>query len=158
MAVFYSFHYDNDVTRVQQVLNMGVLEGQPLLNHQDWEAVKLQGDDAVEDWIDQQMKYKSAIIVLIGRYTASRRWVQYEIRRAWDLKRPLLGIRINGLANLQGRVDSPGDDPFASLNTWQTIPIFDPTIRTFQGIDSSQTYRNLAANLKTWAERGVTRW
>ncbi len=25
--VFYSFHFDNDVMRVQQIRNMGVLEG-----------------------------------------------------------------------------------------------------------------------------------
>ena len=30
MAVFYSFHYDRDSWRVQQVMNMGKIEGQPL--------------------------------------------------------------------------------------------------------------------------------
>lgn len=27
MAVFYSFHYDRDHWRVQQIMNMGALEG-----------------------------------------------------------------------------------------------------------------------------------
>lgn len=26
--VFYSFHFDNDVMRVQQIRNMGVIEGE----------------------------------------------------------------------------------------------------------------------------------
>ncbi|MDQ1224403.1 hypothetical protein QE443_000564 [Pantoea ananatis] len=28
--VFYSFHFDNDVMRVQQIRNMGVIEGEEL--------------------------------------------------------------------------------------------------------------------------------
>jgi hypothetical protein len=35
-TVFYSFHYDRDVHRVQLVRNINALEGQPLLNSQDW--------------------------------------------------------------------------------------------------------------------------
>lgn len=34
-TVFYSFHYERDVHRVQLVRNIDVLEGQPLLNSQD---------------------------------------------------------------------------------------------------------------------------
>lgn len=43
MAVFFSFHYDRDAWRVQQILNMGALEGQTILNAQEWEAVKSKG-------------------------------------------------------------------------------------------------------------------
>ena len=71
-SVFYSFHYDRDVHRVQLVRNIDALEGQPVLNAQDWEAVRRQGDQAIEKWIDEQMKYKKAVIVLIGAETANR--------------------------------------------------------------------------------------
>ena len=33
-SVFYSFHYERDVNRVQLVRNINALEGQPLLNSQ----------------------------------------------------------------------------------------------------------------------------
>jgi len=38
------------------------------------------------------MAYKSAIVVLVGAETASRRWVQYEIAHAWDNYKPLVGV------------------------------------------------------------------
>ncbi len=64
MAVFYSFHYERAAWRVQQVMQMGVVEGQPLLNSQEWEAVRRQGARAIKNWIDGHMKYKSAVVVL----------------------------------------------------------------------------------------------
>ena len=80
--VFYSFHYERDVHRVQLIRNIGALEGQPLLSAQDWETVKGRGDQAVINWIDEQMRYKRAVVVLIGQETADRPWVIYEIEKA----------------------------------------------------------------------------
>lgn len=90
MAVFYSFHYERDVHRVQLIRNIGSVEGQKLLNAQEWEAVRQRGTKAIQNWIDEQMKWKTAVVVLIGAETASRRWVKYEIQRAWDLRKPAL--------------------------------------------------------------------
>src|SRR5690606_38219031 len=83
-SVFYSFHYDRDAWRVQQIINMGAVEGQTILNAQEWEAVKRQGDSAIQKWIKDQMAYKSAVVVLVGAQTANRPWVRYEIAYAWD--------------------------------------------------------------------------
>lgn len=157
MAVFYSFHYQRDVKRVQLIEQMGALEGQAILNHQDWEAVKSRGDKAIKDWIAEQMKWKSAVIVLIGKETASREWVQYEIRKAWDDKKPLLGIRIHGLSSM-GEVDSVGPNPFDKVPGVFDVPVFDPTKTDWTGkIDSKATYNTLAANLKAWSTQGKTR-
>ncbi len=90
--VFYSFHYDNDVFRVQQIRNMGVVDGNVPVSPNDWEQVKRKGDAAVEKWIDDSLKYKRCVIVLIGSQTANRPWVKYEIKRAWQLKKGLFGI------------------------------------------------------------------
>lgn len=35
--IFYSFHYDNDVTRVQQIRNIGALEDNTPVSHNDWD-------------------------------------------------------------------------------------------------------------------------
>ena len=69
-TVFYSFHYKNDVHRVQLVQNIGALEGQPILNSQEWETIKEEGEDAVKAWIHDEMSYKRAVVVLIGKNTA----------------------------------------------------------------------------------------
>ena len=85
MAVFYSFHYSRDAWRVQQVVNMGALEGQPILNSQEWESIKRQGDRDRE--VDRrQNEAQGAVVVLVGSETASRRWVKYEITKAWNDK------------------------------------------------------------------------
>jgi hypothetical protein len=157
MAVFYSFHYEHDVNRVQLVKNIGAVEGQPLLNSQGWEQVRRGGDAAIEEWIDDQMKWKSAVIVLIGKQTASRDWVQYEIEKAWNEKRPLLGIRIHGLSSM-GTVDTAGANPFDKVSGVSGIPIFDPTQTDWAGnTDSKATYNYLKDHLKTWATQGKKR-
>ncbi len=92
-TVFYSFHYSNDVHRVQLVEKIGALEGQPILNSQEWEKIQGQGSAAVQRWIDEQMKHKRTVVVLIGSKTSTRPWVKYEIEKAWADGRPLLGAR-----------------------------------------------------------------
>jgi hypothetical protein len=154
-TVYYSFHYERDVHRVQLVRNINALEGQPLLNSQKWEEVRSQGADAIAAWIDEQMKYKRTVIVLIGRQTASREWVIYEIEKAWEDKKPLLGVRIHGLSSF-GTTDSPGADPFAAAEGPYGVPIFDPTVKDWRGnIDSQATYNRLAQNLEHWSSQGV---
>ncbi|TQJ52236.1 TIR domain-containing protein [Phycicoccus sp. SLBN-51] len=155
-SVFYSFHYDRDVHRVQLIRNINALEGQAVLNGQDWEKLQRSGSDAIQQWIDGQMSYKKAVIVLIGQQTASRPWVQYEIKKAWADRKPLLGICIHGLSSL-GQVDSPGADPFKKAGL-TGVPVFDPTVRAWNGVvDSKATYRNLASRLEGWSAQGVTK-
>lgn len=155
MAVFYSFHFDRDAWRVQQIENMGALEGQPILSSQDWEKVKVQGDAAIQKWINDNMAYKSAVVVLIWAQTAGRRWVKYEIKKAWNDKRKLVGVHIHGLEGTDGRTDSKGANPFAAvtltngLTAANYVPVYDPT-----GSDSRTVYATIKNNLKNWADNG----
>lgn len=163
MTVFYSFHYQNDHWRVQQIRNKGSIDKSGLVASQEWEKARLQTDQGIKNWIDRQMNYKSAVVVLIGAETASRKWVQYEIQRAWDMRKPLLGIRIHGLKDNRGNTSREGSDPFVNisgLGGWNSKPpIFDPTVRTYGGaIDSQATYAKLAENLEHWIKQGRTRY
>ena len=159
MAIFYSFHYQRDSWRIHQLMNMGAVEdGYSTPNRQEWEQVKAKGDQAIRNWIDSQMAYKRAVVVLVGKETAGRRWVDYEIRKAWDDKRPLVGIRINGLKNAIGQVDPKGANPFDSIFTQSGYPIsnwvnlHDPT-----GYTSDQVYASIRANLLTWIANAYKR-
>ena len=42
--VFYSFHYDNDVFRVQQIRNIGALEDNKPVSANEWENIKRGGE------------------------------------------------------------------------------------------------------------------
>lgn len=156
-SVFYSFHYDRDVHRVQLVRNINAIDGKPELNGQEWETVRRKDRNTVVKWIDDQMSYKRAVVVLIGQETASRPWVIYEIGKAWAAKKPILGVRIHGLSSM-GVVDGPGPDPFTKANGVSGVPIFDPTVNDWRGnIDSKATYNNLVERLPGWADGGKVR-
>lgn len=156
---FVSFHYQNDYWRVQQILRMGAIEGQEVMPAQNWEKVKARGKQAVKDWIDKEMAYKGAVVVLIGSETASREFVQYEIRKAWSIKKPLVGIRIHGLKNKDGYTSRAGANPFAQFGFSDSnktyadyVPVFDPA-----GTDSTQVYASIKNNLDSWIGRAYRR-
>lgn len=158
MSVFYSFHYDRDAWRVQQIMKMGQIEGQPILNAQEWEEVKRKGQAAIEKWIATQMAYKSAVVVLVGAQTASRPWVLHEITYAWNNRKPLLGVRIHGLEDRSGTTDFLGGNPFASVafqsggNVGDYVPIYNPS-----GRNSKAVYADIKANLTTWVNGAYKR-
>jgi hypothetical protein len=142
--VFYSFHYDNDVFRVQQIRNMGVVEGDEPVSANDWEQIKRRGDASVERWIDDNMKYKRCAIVLVGTATANRQWVQYEIKKAYDSGKGLFGIYIHNLRCPRTGQCAQGANPFDSftINNGQqrlssVIPCHDPGYNAYAGISSN---------------------
>ncbi|MDV7137076.1 TIR domain-containing protein [Williamsia muralis] len=156
-TVFYSFHYERDVHRVHLVRQIGAIEGQPLLASQEWETVRRGGQQAIINWIDQQISYKRAVVVLIGQETASRPWVLYEIQKAWSARKPLIGVRIHGLSSM-GSIDRPGADPFKKVSGVSGVPVFDATQRNWQGqVDTKATYAYLANNLESWVTQAKTR-
>lgn len=151
--VFYSFHYSNDVFRVQQIRNMGIVDGDPPVNENEWERIKARGDAAVERWIDENMKYKRCVIVLIGSQTAAREWVKYEIRKAWVEKRGLFGIYIHNLKDPRTGTSTKGANPF---DVWQIdgrsmasyVPCYDPNYLN--------AYGDIKTNLQSWANMAIT--
>lgn len=157
-SAFFSFHYDRDAWRVQQIINMGKLDGQPLLSPQKWEEVKRRGEQAIKDWIAEQMKYKSAVVVLVGAQTAQRRWVKHEIAYAWDNRKPLVGVRINGLADRDGRTDTQGANPFKMVNLKGGGTVGDyVTLHTPSGSTSQQVYASISNNLSSWVDNAYKR-
>jgi hypothetical protein len=94
--VFYSFHFDNDVMRVQQIRNMGVIDGDEPVSKNEWEQLKKTAG-GVQKWINDNMRYRSCVIVLVGAQTSGRPWVQYEIKKAWNEGKGLFGIYIHNL-------------------------------------------------------------
>lgn len=110
--VFFSFHYNNDSWRAGQVRNMGKVDSNSTFSDNDWEEVKEKTDSKIEAWIDEQLNKRSCLVVLIGEKTANRKWINYEIKRAYELNKGIVGIYINKLKNSLGEQDSEGDNPF----------------------------------------------
>lgn len=147
--VFFSFHYGKDVMRVQQIRQMGVLDGNEPVSPNDWETVKRSGDAAIKRWIDSAMHYRSTVIVLIGEETASRPWVRYEIEKAWRDGKVLLGIYIHNLKDPRTGTCRKGINPFNGItingkNLGQFVKCYDP--------NPWDAYNDIRYNLDKWVE------
>ena len=151
--IFYSFHYDNDVFRVQQIRNMGALEDNKPVSHNDWETVKKGGDKAIEKWISDNMNYRSCVVVLIGTDTHKRPWVKHEIKKAWEDGKGLLGIHINNLKDPIIGTCAKGTNPFDQFTfkdnkgNIKTIPCKTPL--------STDAYNDIKNNIESWVEEAV---
>jgi hypothetical protein len=151
--VFFSFHYDNDILRVGQIRNSGIVlragdSAAGFIDSASWESVKRQGEGVVKNWIDSELDGTSVTAVLIGSQTADRKWVNYEIIESVKRGNGLLGIYIHNVKDLNGRTDVRGANPFDSLR-WDngkgaqlslTYPTYD------------WVFDNGRANLSSWVE------
>ena len=123
----------------------------------EWEAVKRGGDRAIMNWIEDQLKYKQILIVLIGSETASRPWVLYEIKRAWELGKTIMGVRINALENVSGRQSREGQNPFERIRLdngtllSQWLPVHTPNPYG----TSRDAYNDIRMNLGNWVESAI---
>lgn len=114
--VFFSFHYQRDLWRANVVRNSGMIEGVAAAGFADaslWEETKKKGDAAIKALIDRGLDGTSVTAVLIGAHTASRKYVDYEIRQSLARGNGLLGIRVNSIKDRNGQLDSPGALPTA---------------------------------------------
>lgn len=158
--VFYSFHFDNDVMRVQQIRQIGVIEGDEPVSKNDWETLKNKGNDAVEKWIDDHMKGKSCVIVLIGKDTAGRPWVEYEIIKAWNDSKAILGIyihNINCAAEVRaGRTGAcaQGANPFDGITFKEGGKKLSSVVQCYNP-KSWDAYNDIAENIDAWIESAI---
>jgi hypothetical protein len=152
--IFYSFHFDNDVMRVQQIRNMGVLEGNEPISVNVWEEVRKK-PDSVKKWIDENMKYRSYVVVLVGEETANRPWVQYEIEKAWNEGKGLLGIYIHNLKCPRNGKSKKGSNPFDYFTfndgsrLSSIVECYDPS--------SIDAYNEIRFNIVQWVEDAIQR-
>lgn len=152
VPVFYSFHYANDVFRVQQIRNIGVVEGNEPVTPNAWEDVKRKGDAAVERWIDESLKYKRCVIVLVGAETANRKWVKYEIKRAWELGKGLFGINIHNLKCPRTGTCSKGSNPF---NNWNVNGHTMSSLVSCYDPPAADAYGHISRNLTAWTSQAI---
>lgn len=151
--VFYSFHFDNDVMRVQLIRNIGSLEENKPVSVNEWEQVKKGGDKAIEKWIDDNMKYKSCVVVLVGSSTANRPWVRYEIEKAWNDGKGLVGIYIHNLKCPRNGTCNQGSNPFDTF-TFKDVNKLSSVVKCYNP-KSSDAYNDIAANIETWIEEAI---
>ena len=153
--VFFSFHFKNDCWRTGQVRNIGVIEGNKPISDNDWEEVRKKGDREVEKWIDDQLKGKSCIVVLIGEKTADRKWIKYEIKKAWELKKGIVGIKVHNLKDSEGNQSYEGRNPFEDFKVGEKklssiVKVYNPAFKV-----STNVYSHIEKNIEDWIEEAI---
>ena len=127
--VFFSFHYQNDIFRVNVIRNSHIVEGTAAAGFQDaslWEATKLKGDAAIKALIDKGLENTSVTVVLIGEKTADRKYVKYEIEQSIARGNALLGIYIHNIKDINGKTSFiPGRVPEALRNAGAHVYTWD---------------------------------
>ncbi|MBU2610295.1 MAG: TIR domain-containing protein [Chloroflexi bacterium] len=112
--VFFSFHYQRDIWRVNQVRNLPDIIGTSAAGFQDaslWEKAKKEGDAVVKRMIDNALEGTSVTVVCVGNQTANRKYVDYEITKSLERGNGLVAIQIHHLKDQDGQVDLPGPIP-----------------------------------------------
>jgi hypothetical protein len=155
--VFFSFHFDNDFWRTQQVRNMGAIEGQALCSANAWEEVKRKGNPSIEKWIAESMVGKSCVVVLVGSQTANRSWVRYEISKGWNDGKGVLGIRIDKLLDASGKSSTPGENPFERIHFKQVERTLAgvASLKSPAGADSKAVYKSISDNIEAWIKEAI---
>jgi hypothetical protein len=153
--VFFSFHYKPDNWRASQVRNAGVVEGNTPVSDNDWETITRGGDGAIQKWIDGQLSGKSCAVVLIGNGTAGRKWIKYEIKKAWSEKKGVLGIYVHNLKDQSGQQSSKGKNPFDEFTIdgkpfSGVVRAYDPAYAT-----STEVYACIKNNIERWVDDAI---
>lgn len=155
--VFFSFEYNKDVWRAAQVRNMGKVSNDSTFSDNDWKEVKSKSDTAIKKWIDDQIAKRSCIVVLIGKTTSSRKWIKYEIEKAYELNKGIVGIYIHKLKDKEGNQTDQGANPFYTVYTnsgerlSKYVRCFDSTY-----ISSQYVYDDIKGHIEDLIEEAIS--
>ena len=139
--IFFSFDYARDVSRVRKIRELpDVIANAPAgFESADlWTETERQGEAAVHALIDAALRVTKVTVVCIGSATANNKYVDYEIRQSIARGNGIVGVRIHGVADADGRTDVEGAIPALLIENWYEV----------------RTYSNQAA-LAAWIEEAA---
>lgn len=112
--VFFSFHYQRDIFRINQIRSIPNITGCAAAGFQDaslWEEAKKKSDAAIQKMIDDALNNTSVTVVFIGNQTANRKFINYEIKQSIARGNGIVGIQIAHLKSINGEADTQGETP-----------------------------------------------
>lgn len=126
--VYFSFHYEGDVWRANQVRNSWVTkpdrESAGFHDAAEFEAVKKQGDPAVERWINKNLEGTTVTVVIVGEHTCERHWVRYEIQQSIEKHNGIVFVKVHNLKDQNGNTCPEGAMDFGEIDV-SGYPVYD---------------------------------
>lgn len=156
---FYSFHFKPDNWRAATVRGIGVIEGNEPVKDNEWESITSGADSErkIEAWIAGQLKGKTCIVVLVGTNTANRKWISYEISKAWNEGLGVVAINIHGLKDKDGTTSSIGANPLDFVSFTQSGKALSTVAKRYDpaGANSKERYDWIATHLANAVEEAI---
>jgi hypothetical protein len=125
---YFAFHFD-DIMRVNNVRQAWKIDhpDAPLMrsfyDSSLWEKRQIEGPESLKNLIREGVEYTSAVCVLVGSDTWSRRWVRYEIARAVIDERGLLAVHLNNIRHhVRRQPDACGRNPLTFMAVGKVQP------------------------------------
>ncbi len=122
--VFFSFHYQNDIWRVNQVRNSWRYQkeqdrfAEGFFDASIWERSQRNSPDSLKNLIREGLRNTSVTCVLSGSETYNRRWVRYEIAQSIIKGNGLLVVNIHNLKNNYGHGSLSGPNPLSCMGAY----------------------------------------
>jgi len=155
---FFSFHFGRDSWRSNVIRNSWVTgpseDSRGYIDGSDWEDLKKQGDPAIRRWINDQLKGTSVTVVIIGRNTHNRKWVNYEIEKSIEDGKGLLGIHAHTIADKDGNTDTRGQNPLDNHQVKNSVGISQPASSVY----NTHTWNSTTGprNIGDWIEQAAS--
>ncbi|NNU76357.1 TIR domain-containing protein [Clostridium estertheticum] len=155
--VFFSFEYLKDNWRASQVRNMGKVDSSSTFSDNSWEEVKEKTDKKIKEWIDDQLQKRSCLIVLIGSTTSGRKWINYEIEKAYELNKGIVGIYVNKLEDKDGKQKTKGSNPFYNIFSSESKRLSNyVTCYESEHLTSKKVYSDISENMEQLIEDAIS--
>lgn len=158
--IFFSFHYQRDIMRVQQVkqhyLTKGSYAESGFFDGSLEEKAKKDGDAIVKNMIDKGLVGSSVLCVLIGKETYQRRWVDYEIHKAVAMGMGVVGVRIHQLKHPRDGADTAGENPFYYLGYETKAGKMHPVVRYNTGWRAAPYQDPISASSARYLSEGAS--
>ena len=132
--MFFSFEYNKDAWRASQVRNMGKVDNSSTFSDNDWEEVKEKTDAKIREWIN------------------------YEIEKAYELNKGIVGIYIHGLKDKNGNQTTKGSNPFYNILIGKNKERLSKYVECYESphLTSTYVYDDIKNNIEQLIEDAIS--
>ena len=147
--VFFSYYYEKDGNKVDDIRGMGLVRDIKPASKKEWDNICSKGDEAVKNWIDTNMKDAETVVVFIGEDTIKRKWIIYEIEKAWNEGKGLLGIYIHNMDGSNYGNTNKGENPFEHFKMNRDGKTLRSVIKCYDP-DPKDAYNCIFEHIEDW--------
>lgn len=103
------------------------------------------------------MSGRSCVVVLIGKGTKDRKWIDYEIERAWNEGKGLVGVYIHNLKDSEGNQSAKGGNLFDGFTVGKDKKKLNEVVKAYDPpyLTSTNVYSYISENLSDWIEEAI---